>query len=110
MPLEASGVWTVGQLVSVGIPIRSGKQTLTIPRDALILRQNGTYVFRINEENKAERIEVSIGDSAGDLISVTGSLAEGDRVAVRGGENLKEGAEVRIMLSQTALTAVMEEG
>jgi len=101
LPAEASDSWTVGQLVSVGIPIRSGRQSLAIPRDALILRQDGSYVFRINEENKAERIAVDIGDSAGDLIAVSGLLAEGDRVAVRGAENLREGAEVRIMVSQT---------
>jgi RND family efflux transporter MFP subunit len=101
LPPEASSSWTVGQLVSVGIPIRSGKISLAIPRDALILRQDGSYVFRINEENKAERIAVEIGDSAGDLIGVSGLLAEGDRVAVRGAENLREGAEVKIMVSQS---------
>lgn len=101
LPVEASRSWTVGQLVSVGIPIRSGEQSLAIPRDALILRQDGSFVFRINDENKAERIAVDIGDSAGDLIAVSGLLAEGDRVAVRGAENLREGAEVRIMMSQS---------
>jgi len=110
LPLEASNSWTVGQLVSVGIPIRSGEQTLAIPRDALILRQNGSYVFRINDENKAERIEVNIGDSSGDLIGISGLLAEGDRVAVRGAENLREGAEVRIMMSQSTVTSFSDEG
>ncbi len=102
LPLDASAEWTVGQLVSVGIPIRTGKQTLAIPRDALVLRQEGSYVFRINDENKAERIAVEIGASSGDLIGVTGLLTEGDRVAVRGAENLSEGAEVKIMVSQAA--------
>ena len=101
LPVEASGTWTVGQLVSVGIPIRSGEQTLAIPRDALVLRQDGSYVFRINDENKAERIAVDIGDSAGELIGVTGALARGDRVAVRGAENLREGVEVKIMVSSS---------
>lgn len=110
LPLEASGHWTVGQLVSVSIPIRSGEHTLAIPRDALVLRQDGSYVFRINDENKAERIAVSIGDSSGDLIAVSGSLAQGDRVAVRGAENLREGAEVKIMVSQAATAVVAEEG
>ena len=105
LPSEASGNWTVGQLVSVGIPIRTGKQSLAIPRDALILRRDGSYVFRINAENKAERIAVDIGDSSGDLIAVSGLLAEGDRVAVRGAENLREGAEVRIMVSQTEMAS-----
>ena len=110
LPAEASASWTVGQLVSVGIPIRSGELSLAIPRDALVLRQDGSYVFRINGENKAERIAVDIGDSAGDLISVSGLLAEGDRVAVRGAENLREGAEVRIMVSQQDTTQASAEG
>jgi len=110
LPAEASDSWTVGQLVSVGIPIRSGEPTLAIPRDALILRQDGSYVFRINGDNKAERIEVHIGDSSGDLIGVSGTLQAGDRVAVRGAENLREGAEVKIVMSQSdAVQATAEE-
>ncbi len=111
LPRDASAAWTVGQLVSVGIPIRTGRETLAIPRDALILRQEGSYVFRINEENKAERIAVDIGDSSGDLIGVTGLLTEGDRVAVRGAENLREGAEVKVMVSSSgAMTSTASEG
>ncbi len=110
LPAAASDSWTVGQLVSVGIPIRSGAPTLVVPRDALVLRQNGSYVFRINDENKAERVEVSIGDSAGDLIGVSGTLHAGDRVAVRDAENLREGAEVKIVMSQSdAVQATAEE-
>jgi RND family efflux transporter MFP subunit len=101
LPLEASDNWTVGQLVSVGIPIRSGGNSLAIPRDALVLRQDGSYVFRITGENKAERIKVDVGDSSGSLIAVDGALNPGDRVAVRGAENLREGAEVRILLTRT---------
>ncbi len=101
LPAEASASWTVGQLVSVGIPIRSGEPTLAVPRDALILRQDGSYVFRINEENKAERIPVEIGDSEGELISVAGDLMDGDRVAIRGAENLRDGAEVRMLVSKS---------
>jgi RND family efflux transporter MFP subunit len=110
LPLEASDSWTVGQLVSVSIPIRSGELSTVVPRDALVLRHDGAYVFRINDENKAERIRVEIGDSAGDLIAVDGTLAEGDRVAVRGAENLREGAEVKIMMSQSAATVASDEG
>ena len=110
LPPQASGSWTVGQLVSVGIPIRSGEQSLVIPRDALVLRQDGSYVFRISGENKAERIKVDIGDSSGDLIAVNGPLAEGDRVAVRGAENLREGAAVKILLSQSEAEVAATEG
>jgi RND family efflux transporter MFP subunit len=98
LPEAAGDAWTVGQLVSVGIPIRSGVQSLAVPRDALVLRQEGSYVFRVNDENKAERIRVEIGDSSGEFVAVAGDLREGDSVVVRGAENLKAGTEVRVTL------------
>lgn len=100
LPQSAAANWTVGQLVSVAVPIRARKVSLTIPRDALILRSNGTFVFRVNDDNVAERIAVEIGDSSGELVAVTGPLHEGDRVAIRGAENLQEGTPVKIMVSQ----------
>ena len=75
-----------------------------MPRDALVLRQNGSFVFRISADNKAEQIEVDVGDSAGNLVAVSGDLAEGDRVAIRGAENLSEGADVKILVSDTTST------
>ena len=102
LPDVARRIWAVGQLVSVSVPIKSGELALTVPRDALILRQNGQYVFRINDENRAERIYVDIGDSEGELIAVSGALQEGDAIAIRGAESLTEGAEVNVILSRSA--------
>ena len=102
LPEAARGSWAVGQLVSVAIPIKAGESTLTVPRDALVLRQRGQYVYRINGENIAERINVDVGDSQGELIAVTGALREGDSVAIRGAESLSDGAAVRILTQETA--------
>ena len=69
-----------------------------------IMIASGYYTFLdtdiFSDDNKAERIKVDLGDSSGNLIAIDGLLTEGDRVAVRGAENLREGAEVKIMLSQ----------
>lgn len=110
LPASAVSSWTVGQLVSVAVPIRSREIALTVPRDALVLRHNGSFVFRINGENKAEQVEVEIGDSSGDTIAISGALAEGDRVAIRGAENLQEGSDVKIMVSQNSQVAESGEG
>jgi RND family efflux transporter MFP subunit len=109
LPASAAAAWTVGQLVSVAVPIRARATTIAIPRDALVLRQNGSFVFRISDENKAEKIPVTIGDSAGELVAIEGALAEGDRVAIRGAENLQEGADVKIMLSEKARNGTTTE-
>jgi RND family efflux transporter MFP subunit len=105
LPPSAAANWTVGQLVSVSVPIRSREISLAIPRDALVLRHNGSFVFRINDENKAQKIRVEIGVSSGELVGVTGPLLEGDRVAIRGAENLREGADVKIMISKQSTTS-----
>ena len=73
-----------------------------MPRDALVLRQSGQFVYRINAENIAERISVDIGDSQGELIAVSGALHEGDSVAIRGMESLSDGAPVRVLAQETA--------
>ncbi|MEM1263064.1 MAG: efflux RND transporter periplasmic adaptor subunit [Pseudomonadota bacterium] len=94
--IDAAAGLNVGELVSVGVPIRAAESTLAVPRDALVLRTDGSFVFRISADNVAERVAVELGDSVGDLIAVRGSLAAGDRVAIRGGETLADGANVRI--------------
>ena len=99
LPLTAAGDWTVGQLVSVAVPIRSRESVLAVPRDALVLRHNGQFVFRINDDNNAEQIAVELGDSSGDMIAVSGALQEGDRVAIRGAENLRDGMATKTLLS-----------
>ncbi len=93
---DAASQAAVGQLVSVAIPIRARKASLAVPRDALVLRADGSFVYRILPDNTAERVQVELGDSTGDLIAVTGTLSEGDSVAIRGGETLTDGAAVRV--------------
>lgn len=110
LPVAALSSWTVGQLVSVSVPVRARESAIAVPRDALVLRHNGSFVFRINSDNVAEQVAVQIGDSAGELTAVTGPLNAGDRVAIRGAENLSEGASVKIMTSQGTTASVSAEG
>ena len=100
LPPAARDSWTVGQRVSVAVPIRAREMALAVPRDALVLRHNGSFVFRISEDNAAEQVAVELGDSAGDMIAVVGPLQAGDRVAIRGAENLTDGAAIKIMVSE----------
>ncbi|MFK8028736.1 MAG: efflux RND transporter periplasmic adaptor subunit [Gammaproteobacteria bacterium] len=96
VPAEMIGDVAVGELVSVAIPIRAEQQSLAVPRDAVVLRNDNHYVVRIGEDNVAERVVVELGDSKDDLIAVTGDLREGDRVAIRGGETVADGASVQV--------------
>lgn len=89
--------WTVGQPVRVALPTAVAKTVLAIPRDALVLRRDGAFVFRIDAENKAQRVAVTLGVASGELVAVSGELNAGDRVVIRGGERLRPGSVVKIL-------------
>lgn len=88
--------WIVGSAVKVGLPSAAAEQVVAVHRDALVLRGDGTYLFRINAQNKAERVAVKTGTSIGDWVQVTGDVREGDRTVTRGAERLREGQEVEL--------------
>jgi len=86
----------VGSAIEVALPEREVAETLAVPRDALVVRGNGSYVMRIKADNTAERVDVKAGASDGELTAVSGELTAGDKVVVRGAERLSVGQKVRI--------------
>jgi len=90
--------WPVGLPVRVAVPESLAHSTLTVPRDSLVIRTFGIHVFRIDGEGRSELVPVVPGYSEEDWIEVRRStLAEGDRVVVRGNERLGPGQPVRIL-------------
>ena len=90
-------MWRLGQLVSANVPLRTSEDTLAVHRDALILRQDGTYVYRVGEDSAAHRVSVVPGESVGKMVAVRGDLKAGDRVVIRGGESLTDGQAIFIV-------------
>jgi RND family efflux transporter MFP subunit len=86
----------VGSAVEVALPESGGDESLTVPRDALVQRQNQTYVMRVSAQNTAEQIPVSASTASGDKVEVRGALAAGDRLVVRGAERLSPGQSVKV--------------
>ena len=95
LPEGAPQLVAAGQLVSVNLPL-SPNVALTVPRDSVVLREDGAFVMRISDDAKAERVAVEVREASGDFIAVRGALQSGDRVAVRGAEALDEGELVAV--------------
>ncbi|MCW9082283.1 MAG: efflux RND transporter periplasmic adaptor subunit [Colwellia sp.] len=94
IPEHLNEYWTAGQLVKVTVPVQDTQPSLTVHRDALILRKEGTFVVKVDAENKAHRLLVKVGKGTFDRVTIQGDLASGDKVAIRGAERLKEGQSV----------------
>ena len=86
----------VGTAVDVGLPSAETRTVVAVPRDAVILRREGDFVMRVDVAGKAERVPVKTGAEVDGLVEVTGSVSEGDRLIVRGGERVEPGQSLDI--------------
>jgi RND family efflux transporter MFP subunit len=93
MPLPLA----VGHSVQVELPLQAPQQALAVPRDALVIRSDGTAVYRIRDGKTAERVPVKTGVAEGDWVAVEGELSEADPVVIRGAETLHDGDVVNIV-------------
>ncbi len=74
---------------------------MTVPAQAVVPRDGFNYVYRLDQDNRARRLKVSVGRYAGDRIEIRaeppGSLQESDRIVVQGAGFLSEGDLVRVV-------------
>ena len=95
--------WPIGLNFKTKVASGPSKDTLTVPRDALVLRREGTSIFRINEDNTAEQLRVTLGMAMNDLVEVFGEVKAGDLIVIRGAERLSTGQSVQIKDNNQAL-------
>lgn len=101
--LELKGVnWLIGEAVRISLSNGTAVKTLTVPRDALVLRNGETYLFIVQKDGTARRVNVIPGEGAGDNISVQGDLNPGDVVVIRGAERLQDGSLVKVINEEVA--------
>ncbi len=93
--VPAGAGYVVGTALQIGVPSSAPAQVVAVPRDALVLRSEGTFVFRITDDNTAERLMVRTGAASGARVAVLGGIESGDRVVIRGGERLRPGRSVQ---------------
>ena len=81
--------------VELKIPVNDGIARLVVPKDALIADGLNKFVYII-VNNKAKRKKVLIGQSFKDKIEIKSGINEGDKVVVRGNENIRQNQSVKI--------------
>jgi RND family efflux transporter MFP subunit len=97
--------FAIGSAVRVALPHSEFHQGLTVPRDALVLRKSGTFIYQVDEQNIAKRVNVQTGIGVGDRVEVIGQIFNDYPVVIRGAERLKDGELVRFNDAHEGLTA-----
>jgi RND family efflux transporter MFP subunit len=93
MPVEldvrdAKAELSPGAFCEVGWPLRRAYPTLFVPATAVGTDLERAFVIRVRH-NRTEWVDVKTGATSGNLIEVFGDLHEGDKVALRGTDELR---------------------
>ncbi|WP_164731419.1 efflux RND transporter periplasmic adaptor subunit [Entomomonas moraniae] len=86
-----------GTLISVKLLLRTDKETLIIPAQAIQQGNEGPFVYVIDKDQKAHVRNVELGAAMGDLRQVTKGLQLTDQVVTSGQYRLTEGSVVNIV-------------
>jgi RND family efflux transporter MFP subunit len=99
MPVELdvanpAGRLSPGAFCDVVWPVERREKTLFVPSRAVTTTLERVFVVRVRD-GKAEWVDVKTGVTSGNLVEVFGNLNEGDNVAARGTDELRDGMAVR---------------
>lgn len=84
----------IGSAVTLDVPVSAPRQVISAPKDALIQNRGGWMVYVV-ADGKAEARRVELGQAVGDRIEITTGLKAGELVVVRGNERLRPGQAVK---------------
>jgi len=75
--------WPIGSAVRVELPAARSSAGLVVPRDAVIVRADGAYVFRVAAGDVAEFVTVRGGERlrAGQAVTITTNTASAAEAA-----------------------------
>ncbi len=98
----------IGSAIRVSLPHSEKHHGMTVPRDALVLRKTGAFIYQVNGDSEAQQVAVTTGIGVGERIEVFGEFEATHPVITRGAERLQPGQKVRLSGGDTMITAQTE--
>ena len=78
---------------------------LTLPQQALVLRDGFTYAMRVEANNKVSQVKLQTGRRVGDLVEITQGANASERYVASGAAFLADGDTVKVVAGTTATAA-----
>jgi membrane fusion protein, multidrug efflux system len=97
------GLLRPGMFARIKITLYQKKNTLVVPTDAMVGKENDQYVFVIDPEEKTvTKTPIVVGYTRIDYAQIDSGIREEDLIVVTGMDRLEDGSKVRIMETQEA--------
>lgn len=95
LPGPASGSARAGMFARGEFDL-GAQPALTVPQQALVVREGFNYVMRVQPDERVAAVKVQIGRMAGDRVQVLSGVDSGTRIVANGGGFLNDGDLVRV--------------
>ncbi len=89
--------WIAGTAVTVSLPREEGSSSVVIPRDALVIKGNETFFYRVSNDGTAEQFQAKVTAVDGQWAAISNPISEGDKIVIRGAERLQPGQPVNVI-------------
>ena len=83
-----------GLSANVFLNLAPKDNVLTIPQDAIIMREDQRTVFVVDDQGKVTRRVLDTGYIGGGIVEVLSGITENDRVIISGQNRIREGSKV----------------
>jgi membrane fusion protein (multidrug efflux system) len=85
-----------GMFANVDVQIAERENALMVPEAAMIYDRNGTYVWRMIEEDRAEKVPVTIGLRTNGAVEILEGIEPGDAVVSAGTHKVMAGKKLTV--------------
>jgi RND family efflux transporter MFP subunit len=85
-----------GMFARLNLTLKSEKDTIAVPSEAVIVTPKGLRVAYVVEDGKAQQRKITTGIEGGGKIQILSGIKAGDQIVVAGNEKLKDGVGVRL--------------
>jgi len=98
---NSAGLLRPGMLLTVDLTLNP-RDAIVVPEAAVVPSQGRQYVFVVDEESVARRIEVELGRRRPGQVEIVSGVVPGQRVVTQGVAQVRPGSRVRIINQEGA--------
>jgi membrane fusion protein (multidrug efflux system) len=91
---NADGRLLPGMFAETDIEVGRREAAITIPEAAVVFDRHGTFVWRLDADDFAQRVPIQTGLRSGGLVEVTLGLEPGDSIVTAGTNKVSEGNKI----------------
>lgn len=90
-----SEIGDLKQGFSVSVEVKNKSKAILVPLTSVVTENDKNYVWVLDEQKKAKKVEVSLGNADADNQEITSGLTNGVKVISNPTSSLEEGKEVK---------------